>query len=164
MEENELKEKLKNHKKWLKSEAGGERADLRSANLRSADLSYADLSSADLHSANLRYANLHSANLSYADLHSADIRKAHIDLLTVLQINMGGLSNKLTLELMRWDSLICGKDKMQEWAEGGDCPFSTGINRLFNFSESKGLWRAGKPKLNIMELWQAVANELDIKI
>lgn len=44
----QLKEVKYKHKKWLNNEEGGERADLRSANL-----SYADLSSADL-----RYANL----------------------------------------------------------------------------------------------------------
>ena len=47
---------LESHKKWLIGEAGGVRA-----NLRSADLSYADLSSANLSSADLRYADLRYA-------------------------------------------------------------------------------------------------------
>ena len=39
----QLKEVKYKHKKWLNNEEGGERADLRSANLSYADLSYADL-------------------------------------------------------------------------------------------------------------------------
>ena len=43
-----IKEILKLHKKWIKNEADGIRADLRRADLRRADLSGADLSGADL--------------------------------------------------------------------------------------------------------------------
>ena len=46
--EQELKNILDKHGKWLIKEKGGERADLSSANLSSANLRYADLSSADL--------------------------------------------------------------------------------------------------------------------
>ena len=46
--EQELKDILDKHGKWLRNEEGGERADLSSADLRSADLSWADLRSADL--------------------------------------------------------------------------------------------------------------------
>ena len=56
----ELNEILAKHKKWLNGEEGGERADLRNANLRNADLSDANLSYADLSDANLRF--LRSAN------------------------------------------------------------------------------------------------------
>jgi hypothetical protein len=52
----QLSEILEAHRKWLRNEEGGERADLRAADLRAANLSYADLS----------YANLSDANLSYA--------------------------------------------------------------------------------------------------
>ena len=41
------------HKRWLHGETGGERANLRYADLRSADLIYADLRSANLESARL---------------------------------------------------------------------------------------------------------------
>ena len=85
----QLAELLAKHRAWLNNEAGGERAnlcsadlssaDLRFVNLRYADLSYAnlcsaDLSSADLRSADLRFVNLRYADLSYADLSSADLR------------------------------------------------------------------------------------------
>ena len=76
--EQELKDILDKHGKWLRSENGGERANLRSANLSSADLSYANLSSADLRSADLRSANLSSADLRSADLRSADLRSADL--------------------------------------------------------------------------------------
>ncbi|MCA6565599.1 MAG: pentapeptide repeat-containing protein [Pseudanabaena sp. M151S2SP2A07QC] len=88
MSEQELKDILDKHDKWLKSEDGGEKAnlsncdlrfaDLRSANLSYANLSYADLSSANLSYANLSYADLSSANLSYADLSSANLSSADL--------------------------------------------------------------------------------------
>jgi|GEM_PF-3419410 len=55
-----------------------EKADLRSANLRSADLWSANLRSADLRSANLRSADLRSADLRSADLRSANLRSADL--------------------------------------------------------------------------------------
>jgi hypothetical protein len=81
--EQELKDILDKHGKWLRNEEGGEKADLSSADLSSADLSYANLrsanlSSADLSSANLSYANLSSANLISADLSYANLRYANL--------------------------------------------------------------------------------------
>lgn len=70
----QLKEILDKHLKWLRSEEGGERA-----NLSYADLRYADLSSADLRYADLSYADLRSADLRSADLSSADLSYAKID-------------------------------------------------------------------------------------
>ena len=70
--EQESKDILDKHGKWLRTE-GGERANLSYANLR-----YADLRSADLSSANLSYANLRSANLSYADLSYANLSSANL--------------------------------------------------------------------------------------
>ena len=83
MGQQELKDIIEKHGKWLRGEPDGERADLRSADLRSADLRYANLSYADLRSANLSYANLsyadlRSANLSYADLSYADLSYADL--------------------------------------------------------------------------------------
>jgi hypothetical protein len=64
---------LSAHLKWLRGEIGGQKADLRSANLYGADLGSANLRSADLRSADLRSANLGSANLRSADLRSANL-------------------------------------------------------------------------------------------
>ena len=58
MSELELKEILEKHNKWLNNGEGGERANLRWANLSGANLS----------EANLRWANLSGANLSEANL------------------------------------------------------------------------------------------------
>ena len=74
MEKEKLNQILEKHKKWLVEEEGGERA-----NLRGADLSYADLRNADLSYADLRGANLRGANLCGAGLHGADLCGADLD-------------------------------------------------------------------------------------
>ena len=71
--EQELKNILDKHGKWLIKENGGERADLSYADLRYANLRYANLSYADLSYADLRYADLRSADLRYANLSSANL-------------------------------------------------------------------------------------------
>ena len=57
----DLKEILEKHKKWLRGDDGGERADLSGADLSGADLSGADLSWADLSGADLSGADLSGA-------------------------------------------------------------------------------------------------------
>jgi uncharacterized protein YjbI with pentapeptide repeats len=79
---------LGKHKKWLRCEDGGSRAnlsgavlsgaDLSGANLSGAVLSGADLSGADLSRAVLSGADLRSADLSGADLRSADLSGADL--------------------------------------------------------------------------------------
>ncbi|WP_288080674.1 pentapeptide repeat-containing protein [Pseudomonas sp.] len=64
----ELAEIIEKHGKWLRSEEGGERANLSGANLSGANLSNADLSHASLSGANLSHANLSGADLSGANL------------------------------------------------------------------------------------------------
>ena len=68
-----LAEILDKHKKWLRNENGGSRA-----NLSGADLSGADLSGAYLYGANLSGANLSGANLSGADLSRANLYGANL--------------------------------------------------------------------------------------
>ena len=55
MKDEELREILEKHRKWLNNEDGGERADLWKADLRKADLWKADLQGADLRGANIDY-------------------------------------------------------------------------------------------------------------
>ena len=79
----ELKAIIYKHAKWARGEDGGERADLRDAdlrgaNLRNADLRGADLCDADLCNANLRDADLSGANLRGADLSGANLRDANL--------------------------------------------------------------------------------------
>ena len=81
--ETELKAIIYRHAKWARGEDGGERAnlrdaDLRGANLRNADLRGADLCDADLCNANLRDADLSGANLRGADLSGANLRDANL--------------------------------------------------------------------------------------
>ena len=74
MEENQLKNVLELHRKWINKEPGGERA-----NLWGADLWRADLWRANLWRANLREANLRGADLRGADLRGADLCGANLD-------------------------------------------------------------------------------------
>ena len=83
MDNEKLKEILERHRKWLNDEDGGERANLRGANLRGvnlrgADLREANLRGADLREANLRGANLRGANLRGVNLRGADLREANL--------------------------------------------------------------------------------------
>jgi uncharacterized protein YjbI with pentapeptide repeats len=66
MNKAELDAVLESHKKWLRGDNGGSRADLSRAHLSGADLSGADLSWADLSRADLSRANLSGANLDYS--------------------------------------------------------------------------------------------------
>jgi uncharacterized protein YjbI with pentapeptide repeats len=183
----ELKKIVDEHGLWLEGKPGGKRANLRGANLREADLSEAnlrganlcgaDLCGADLCGANLRGAdlrgadltgaNLSRANLCGADLCGADLRECRFDLLGILRIEMGTLSDSLTLELMKQDAQHCGTKAMDIWEKGGACPFEGTKERPFLFDESPDLWpigRKNRPKMNISELWTAVAKELEIKL
>ena len=71
-------EVLQRHAKWLKNEEGGEKANLRGAELWDANLRGADLRDADLWDANLRGANLRDADLRGADLRDANLWDADL--------------------------------------------------------------------------------------
>ena len=77
MTQEEFNAILENHKKWLEGN-GGERADLKGADLCGADLRDADLCGADLCGADLRGADLCGADLRDADLCGADLRDADL--------------------------------------------------------------------------------------
>jgi uncharacterized protein YjbI with pentapeptide repeats len=78
MNQQELKNVLDLHRKWILGESAGIRADLSYADLRSLNLSYVDLRYADLSHANFRYADLSFADLRYADLSSANLSFAYL--------------------------------------------------------------------------------------
>ena len=127
-----LNEIIASHGKWLRDEAGGERADLRGAYLsgaylrgaylRGAYLSGADLSGAylrgaylsgaDLSGAYLSGAYLRNADLSGADLRNADLRGAYLrgaDLdKTYYQITRIGSRNGTTTYCVEDDNVLCG--------------------------------------------------------
>ncbi|EPX7502215.1 pentapeptide repeat-containing protein [Listeria monocytogenes] len=77
MKQEELDIILDNHGKWLRDE-GGERADLKGADLRHTNLTNAVLSGADLRHANLTNADLSNANLTNAVLTNADLSNANL--------------------------------------------------------------------------------------
>ena len=181
MNKQKLNSILKKHKKWLNYEEDGERADLNGADLNNAKLSYANLGYAnlsyvDLSNVNLRGADLSYADLSYADLSyvnlnfailgSANLCNAKYSILNLLRIDWGDLSDDLTIELMVRDSIFIGKDKMDIWANGGDCPYSN-MERDFIFQESQPLWlnnKRKKPKYDDLQLFKKLCKEKDIKI
>ena len=78
MEKEILNQILEKHKKWLAKEEGGERANLRDANLCGTDLRGANLRDANLRDANLCGTNLRGANLRDANLRHADLRNADL--------------------------------------------------------------------------------------
>ncbi len=78
MGEQELKDIITKHGKYLRNEPGGECANLSRADLSSANLGGANLSGADLSYADLRYANLGGADLSYANLSYANLSSAYL--------------------------------------------------------------------------------------
>ncbi len=84
----QLEEILKKHKAWLNGEIGGERADLRSANLRDADLRFTNLQYANLRDADLRDADLRFTNLQYANLRDADLRSANLQSANLRSANL----------------------------------------------------------------------------
>ena len=94
MDGKKLKEILDKHKKWLYGEYGGEKADLREANLCKADLRYANLYKADLYGANLQGANLRGANLYGADLRYANLYGANLREADLREANLYG-ANKI---------------------------------------------------------------------
>ena len=79
MTEQELSEILDKHKKWIRSEPGGECANLDGANLDGANLNGANLDGANLNGASLYRANLYGANLYRASLNGANLYGANLD-------------------------------------------------------------------------------------
>jgi hypothetical protein len=77
MTQEKIQEILENHSKWIRG-LGGERANLRGADLRYANLWGADLWGANLRGADLRYANLWGADLRGANLRYANLRGANL--------------------------------------------------------------------------------------
>ncbi len=79
MTKEELDKKVELNGKWLLSQEGGERANLKGANLKGANLKGANLSGANLSGANLEGADLEGADLEGADLEGADLKGADLE-------------------------------------------------------------------------------------
>ena len=76
MTQEEIREVLEKHKRWLEESEGWSEDDR--ANLSRANLSGAYLSGANLYGANLYGANLSRANLSRANLYGANLSRANL--------------------------------------------------------------------------------------
>jgi len=110
------------------------------------------------------------ADLSGADLFRADLSGARIifgkfpSIKTLALINLAGLSDKLSLELMRRDAAAHPyPERFDIWAKGGDCPYQD-EERFWIFDLKKELWKKGKPKLSDVELIRAICAEKGWKI
>ena len=90
MDPKELEIVLEKHKKWLFNEPGGERANLREANLAGTDLEGANLAGTDLEGANLRRTNLARANLRRTNLRSANLRRTNLAGANLRETNLEG--------------------------------------------------------------------------
>ncbi len=93
--DDELKQILEDHKKWLESGGKeGKQAILSGLQLEETDLSESDLSEASLGEANLKNANLQFAKLQNAQIPKADLREANLTLAILKNANL----NKTNLE------------------------------------------------------------------
>ena len=103
-----IQEVLARHKKWLENNEGGQRADLKGADLRVADLKGADLRAADLQDADLRGADLKDADLKGADLRGADLRDAYLKGADLRDADLKGANlQRADLDFSCWP-LWCG--------------------------------------------------------
>lgn len=103
----ELKEILASHSKWLRGEYDGEKADLSNVDLSNVDLSFTDLHCADLRCADLSCADLRCANLSGAKLSSANLSSANLSK-TYYQIVRIGSREATTTYCVEDDNVRCG--------------------------------------------------------
>jgi Family of unknown function (DUF5758)/Pentapeptide repeats (8 copies) len=119
----ELTDACVKHSKWLRAEAGGERAELRDADLSGADLSGAKLSGADLRIA-------HLSGAKNAELAMAMTRIVPEGTLIGWKKCNGGVIVKIRIPEAARRSNATGRKCRAEWAEvveviGGDVGISS---------------------------------------
>jgi hypothetical protein len=135
--EQELKDILDKHGKWIRNEENGERANLSYADLRYADLSSANLRYADLSYANLRYADLSYADLRYANLSSANLSSANL-------FNTVGLKFK-PIQIVNTKFFITIMDDFVQW---GCRKMTFDEVKAFEFKNCTERWDESEFKLN----------------
>ena len=158
MKAEDLKKVLDAHVAWLAG-TGGQRADLRGANLgradlRGADLYGANLGEANLYGANLRGANLGGANLANANLANADLGEADLANANLRGVHLGAPSMVLLASWGHLPAELCYRAMLADayahpegpapfalWAKGGACPYSSvRVSRVVQFVESRDVW------------------------
>ena len=107
--------------------------------------------------------DLREANLREASLWGADLRGAKLPAPTMILLAGWGvwdLPGEITLALMRLDCSAhpVGKRTFDEWASGGDCPYSDcRFQRVALFNEKSSLWSYGPPP----SIWKCCKMVLD---
>jgi hypothetical protein len=159
----------------IKNLAENNKANLNEANLSGANLSGANLGEANLNEANLNEANLNEANLNEANLNEANLSGANLSganiefpvfpsIRLLSSISLGALPDYLTVELMRRDaSSHPYRERFDEWAEGGQCPYQN-EERFWFFEEKRDLWKPGKPTMEDCDLIIAICKAKGWKI
>jgi hypothetical protein len=153
-----------------------ENTNFRAANLGWSFIEYANLTNANLYYADLDYTLLTGSNLTNANLTNANLSKAHLNNVKITfnkfpsikfftNINLGVLSDKLTLELMRRDYVSHPYPELFEvWKNGGKCPYDGLVKRYWIFESNLELWDKEKPTMNDIELISAICKEKGWKI
>jgi len=136
------------------------------ANLYKAKLINASLIRSNLFGANLSNADLTNANLTTAILSGSTLHNAQYSINQMLMIDIQDTSDKLNLELMRWECSIHpnGKFAFDNWKKNKIYPFSYNIRRMFHFNEKRDLWNYSTPKLSLYKLWLLIARNNDINL
>ena len=144
MDKEVLEEILSEHLKWINSEVGGERANLRGADLEFADLEGANLGGADLKFANLKFANLWGADLKFANLEGADLEGANLggaagNLKHLKSIFLEQYQITYTSDILQ---IGCERHPITEWWEYDD-------ERILNMNGKSALkfWRKWKDQI-----------------
>ena len=79
-------------------------------------------------------------------------------------INLGEISDKLALELMRRDAEAHPYPELfNEWAAGGTCPYQN-EERFWKFKERREVWKPGKPQMKGSDLIIEICKEKGWKI
>ena len=107
MDKQKLKQILESHGKWLRGEEGGERANLREADLYGSDLREANLRGADLCEANLREADLRGADLCEANLRGANLYEVNLPE-KIIQVGPIGSRKSYTIYWADRNIVQCG--------------------------------------------------------
>lgn len=158
MKNDKLNEILELHRKWLKNEDGGVKADLSDTDLSNVNLRHNDLAYIDLSGTCLINADLSHANLSYANLTNAYLMGANLSNANLCGTNFAGadlrrtnLSSVITDEYTAFLSMQCPKvgsyigykkcrcSKIVELLIAHDAKRSSATSRMCRASKAKVL-------------------------
>ena len=148
-----------------------ENSNFDSSSFADSDLRYAKIRNCTFEYTNFRGADLRGIGIMGLDLRTAYLSGAKIEfygfpsIRSLSFINLGSLSDFLTLELMRRDAYAHPHpERFDEWAaEGNNCPYR-GEERFWYFSEKAFLWKPGDPQMTDRDLIKAICEEKGWKL